>query len=198
MTRFDVARTRWPKSTVAYGSLRIGPPRNQLKRTIGMLPTPDNSECSRHKNTGAHPARPSETEAICAAKRGPASKGPVRRGMRRAGSRVVDSHPQLCQGERHESCSADKSRHPPDGKNPGGQTPDGQSSDGYRPDGCQAYGQSPAFAPMRRCADAPMRRCADAPMSARARRIGQEAKRRTLKTSPGPSQAARKARGQIS
>ncbi|WP_419740169.1 amidase family protein [Ruegeria sp.] len=42
-----MARTRWPKSTVAYGSLRIGPPRNQLKRTIGMLPTPDNSECSR-------------------------------------------------------------------------------------------------------------------------------------------------------
>ncbi len=53
MTRFDVARTRWPKSTVAYGSLRIGPPRNQLKRTIGMLPTPDNSECSRQTSSAA-------------------------------------------------------------------------------------------------------------------------------------------------
>ncbi|WP_420014005.1 hypothetical protein [Tateyamaria sp.] len=50
MTRFDVARTQQPKSTAAYGSLRFGPLRYQLKRTIGMLPTPDNSECSRqHK-----------------------------------------------------------------------------------------------------------------------------------------------------
>ncbi|WP_420013920.1 hypothetical protein [Tateyamaria sp.] len=48
MTRFDVARTQQPKSTAAYGSLRFGPLRYQLKRTIGMLPTPDNSECSRH------------------------------------------------------------------------------------------------------------------------------------------------------
>ncbi|WP_420012264.1 hypothetical protein [Tateyamaria sp.] len=47
MTRFDVARTQQPKSTAAYGSLRFGPLRYQLKRTIGMLPTPDNSECSR-------------------------------------------------------------------------------------------------------------------------------------------------------
>ncbi|WP_420010536.1 hypothetical protein [Tateyamaria sp.] len=50
MTRFDVARTQQPKSTAAYGSLRFGPLRYQLKRTIGMLPTPDNSECSRHIN----------------------------------------------------------------------------------------------------------------------------------------------------
>ncbi|WP_420013230.1 hypothetical protein [Tateyamaria sp.] len=50
MTRFDVARTQQPKSTAAYGSLRFGPLRYQLKRTIGMLPTPDNSECSRHPN----------------------------------------------------------------------------------------------------------------------------------------------------
>ncbi|WP_420013530.1 hypothetical protein [Tateyamaria sp.] len=50
MTRFDVARTQQPKSTAAYGSLRFGPLRYQLKRTIGMLPTPDNSECSRHKS----------------------------------------------------------------------------------------------------------------------------------------------------
>ncbi|WP_420011742.1 hypothetical protein [Tateyamaria sp.] len=49
MTRFDVARTQQPKSTAAYGSLRFGPLRYQLKRTIGMLPTPDNSECSRHE-----------------------------------------------------------------------------------------------------------------------------------------------------
>ncbi|WP_420011670.1 hypothetical protein [Tateyamaria sp.] len=47
MTRFDVARTQQPKSTAACGSLRFGPLRYQLKRTIGMLPTPDNSECSR-------------------------------------------------------------------------------------------------------------------------------------------------------
>ncbi|WP_420013269.1 hypothetical protein [Tateyamaria sp.] len=47
MTRFDVARTQQPKSTAAYGSLRFGRLRYQLKRTIGMLPTPDNSECSR-------------------------------------------------------------------------------------------------------------------------------------------------------
>ncbi|WP_420011311.1 hypothetical protein [Tateyamaria sp.] len=47
MTRFDVARTQQPKSRAAYGSLRFGPLRYQLKRTIGMLPTPDNSECSR-------------------------------------------------------------------------------------------------------------------------------------------------------
>ncbi|WP_420012150.1 hypothetical protein [Tateyamaria sp.] len=47
MTRFDVARTQQPKSTAAYGSLRFGPLRYQLKRTIGMLPAPDNSECSR-------------------------------------------------------------------------------------------------------------------------------------------------------
>ncbi|WP_420013761.1 hypothetical protein [Tateyamaria sp.] len=39
MTRFDVARTQQPKSTAAYGSLRFGPLRYQLKRTIGMLPT---------------------------------------------------------------------------------------------------------------------------------------------------------------
>ncbi|WP_420013205.1 hypothetical protein [Tateyamaria sp.] len=51
MTRFDVARTQQPKSTAAYGSLRFGPLRYQLKRTIGMLPTPDNSEWSRHDNT---------------------------------------------------------------------------------------------------------------------------------------------------
>ncbi|WP_420010598.1 DUF2303 family protein [Tateyamaria sp.] len=50
MTRFDVARTQQPKSTAAYGSLRFGPLRYQLKRTIGMLPTPDNSECSRHEH----------------------------------------------------------------------------------------------------------------------------------------------------
>ncbi|WP_420012687.1 hypothetical protein [Tateyamaria sp.] len=50
MTRFDVARTQQPKSTAAYGSLRFGPLRYQLKRTIGMLPTPDNSECSRRPN----------------------------------------------------------------------------------------------------------------------------------------------------
>ncbi|WP_420012414.1 hypothetical protein [Tateyamaria sp.] len=43
-----MARTQQPKSTAAYGSLRFGPLRYQLKRTIGMLPTPDNSECSRH------------------------------------------------------------------------------------------------------------------------------------------------------
>ncbi|WP_420013647.1 hypothetical protein [Tateyamaria sp.] len=49
MTRFDVARTQQPKSTAAYGSLRFGPLRYQLKRTIGMLPTPDNSECSRQR-----------------------------------------------------------------------------------------------------------------------------------------------------
>ncbi|WP_420011944.1 hypothetical protein [Tateyamaria sp.] len=49
MTRFDVARTQQPKSTAAYGSLRFGPLRYQLKRTIGMLPTPDNSECSRQQ-----------------------------------------------------------------------------------------------------------------------------------------------------
>ena len=47
MTRFD-ARTHQPKSTVAYGSLRFGLMRHQLKRTNGMLPKPDNSECSRH------------------------------------------------------------------------------------------------------------------------------------------------------
>ncbi|WP_420012784.1 hypothetical protein [Tateyamaria sp.] len=41
MTRFDVARTQQPKSTAAYGSLRFGPLRYQLKRTIGMLPTRD-------------------------------------------------------------------------------------------------------------------------------------------------------------
>ncbi|WP_420012496.1 hypothetical protein [Tateyamaria sp.] len=50
MTRFDVARTQQPKSTAAYGSLRFGPLRYQLKRTIGMLPTPDNSECSRQRS----------------------------------------------------------------------------------------------------------------------------------------------------
>ncbi|WP_420011495.1 hypothetical protein [Tateyamaria sp.] len=48
MTRFDVARTQQPKSTAAYGSLRFGPLRYQLKRTIGMLPT--RSEC-----LGVHP-----------------------------------------------------------------------------------------------------------------------------------------------
>ena len=47
MTRFDVARTQQPKSTVAYGSLRFGLLRHQLKRTIGMVHKPDNSECSR-------------------------------------------------------------------------------------------------------------------------------------------------------
>ncbi|WP_420012914.1 hypothetical protein [Tateyamaria sp.] len=52
MTRFDVARTQQPKSTAAYGSLRFGPLRYQLKRTIGMLPTPDNSECSRQALQG--------------------------------------------------------------------------------------------------------------------------------------------------
>ncbi|WP_420012816.1 hypothetical protein [Tateyamaria sp.] len=52
MTRFDVARTQQPKSTAAYGSLRFGPLRYQLKRTIGMLPTPDNSECSRQAWAG--------------------------------------------------------------------------------------------------------------------------------------------------
>ena len=46
MTRFD-ARTHQPKSTVAYGSPRFGLMRHQLKRTNGMLPKPDNSECSR-------------------------------------------------------------------------------------------------------------------------------------------------------
>ena len=45
VTRFDVARTQQPKSTVAYGSLRFGLLRYQLKRTIGMVHKPDNSEC---------------------------------------------------------------------------------------------------------------------------------------------------------
>ncbi|WP_420013909.1 hypothetical protein [Tateyamaria sp.] len=64
MTRFDVARTQQPKSTAAYGSLRFGPLRYQLKRTIGMLPTPDNSECSRQPTnkkplrTRLHSSRP--------------------------------------------------------------------------------------------------------------------------------------------
>ncbi|WP_420013008.1 hypothetical protein [Tateyamaria sp.] len=57
MTRFDVARTQQPKSTAAYGSLRFGPLRYQLKRTIGMLPTPDNSECSRHQLVAGWTAR---------------------------------------------------------------------------------------------------------------------------------------------
>ncbi|WP_420012120.1 hypothetical protein [Tateyamaria sp.] len=57
MTRFDVARTQQPKSTAAYGSLRFGPLRYQLKRTIGMLPTPDNSECSRQFSSRTFPAR---------------------------------------------------------------------------------------------------------------------------------------------
>ena len=47
MTRFDVARTQQPKSTVAYSSLRFGLLRYQLKRTTGMVHKPDNSECSR-------------------------------------------------------------------------------------------------------------------------------------------------------
>ena len=48
VTRFDVARTQQPKSTVAYGSLRFGRLHYQLKRTIGMVHKPDNSQCSRH------------------------------------------------------------------------------------------------------------------------------------------------------
>ncbi|WP_420013769.1 hypothetical protein [Tateyamaria sp.] len=62
MTRFDVARTQQPKSTAAYGSLRFGPLRYQLKRTIGMLPTPDNSECSRHDH-GPQPLTPAPCDA---------------------------------------------------------------------------------------------------------------------------------------
>ncbi|WP_420012296.1 class I SAM-dependent DNA methyltransferase [Tateyamaria sp.] len=68
MTRFDVARTQQPKSTAAYGSLRFGPLRYQLKRTIGMLPTPDNSECSRQAqgkplaNLGTSPPNAAMTE----------------------------------------------------------------------------------------------------------------------------------------
>ncbi|WP_420010512.1 hypothetical protein [Tateyamaria sp.] len=60
MTRFDVARTQQPKSTAACGSLRFGPLRYQLERKIGMLPTPDNSECSRHirAQLRARPAAP--------------------------------------------------------------------------------------------------------------------------------------------
>ena len=47
VTRFDVAPTQQPKSTVACGSLRFGLLRYQLKRTIGMVHQPDNSQCSR-------------------------------------------------------------------------------------------------------------------------------------------------------
>ena len=54
MTRFD-ARTHQPKSTVAYGSLRFGLMRHQLKRTNGMLPKPDNSECSRQTTESGGP-----------------------------------------------------------------------------------------------------------------------------------------------
>ncbi|WP_420011379.1 hypothetical protein [Tateyamaria sp.] len=61
MTRFDVARTQQPKSTAAYGSLRFGPLRYQLKRTIGMLPTPDNSECSRQGAPKGPPIWPCST-----------------------------------------------------------------------------------------------------------------------------------------
>ncbi|WP_420013839.1 hypothetical protein [Tateyamaria sp.] len=61
MTRFDVARTQQPKSTAAYGSLRFGPLRYQLKRTIGMLPTPDNSECSRQRAQSPVDPQPDST-----------------------------------------------------------------------------------------------------------------------------------------
>ena len=49
VTRFDVARTQQPKSTVACGSLRFGLLRYHLRLTIGMVHKPDNSECSRHQ-----------------------------------------------------------------------------------------------------------------------------------------------------
>ncbi|WP_420011212.1 hypothetical protein [Tateyamaria sp.] len=73
MTRFDVARTQQPKSTAAYGSLRFGPLRYQLKRTIGMLPTPDNSECSRQTTSMVCMAHYTATSRRwrCAAMRAP-------------------------------------------------------------------------------------------------------------------------------
>ncbi|WP_420014238.1 hypothetical protein [Tateyamaria sp.] len=52
MTRFDVARTQQPKSTAAYGSLRFGPLRYQLKRTIGVTYTGQ----FRMFSTGSRPA----------------------------------------------------------------------------------------------------------------------------------------------
>ncbi len=64
MTRFDVARTQQPKSTAAYGSLRFGPLRYQLKRTIGMLPTPDNSECSRQIGATDYLSKPADATDI--------------------------------------------------------------------------------------------------------------------------------------
>ena len=40
------------KLPVAYGSLQLDPQQHIQKRTIRMVPTPDNSECSRHAHTG--------------------------------------------------------------------------------------------------------------------------------------------------
>jgi hypothetical protein len=47
--RFNASSMLRIKLPVAYGSLQLDPQQHIQKRTIRMVPTPDNSECSRQK-----------------------------------------------------------------------------------------------------------------------------------------------------